>query len=64
MPASISGWRRMACRIFSKPIPIPKSLSIRNLAEAAKHDGLDYPELLERLLQLGIGRARALDWAA
>lgn len=67
----IDGYARIDFRLslegvpyFLEANPNPEIAREEEFAQAAKYDGLDYPELLERLLQLGIGRARALDWAA
>ncbi len=67
----IDGYARIDFRLSADGIPYfleanpnPEIAHDQEFAEAAKHDGLPYPELLERLLQLGISRARALDWAA
>ena len=46
--------------IFSKPIPIPKSPRARNSPPPRSHDGLSYPDLLERIMALGMQRAAAI----
>jgi D-alanine-D-alanine ligase len=43
--------------------PNPEIAEIEEFASAAKHDGLPYPELLQRLLLLGIRRAGAANGA-
>lgn len=67
----IDGYARIDFRLaadgtpyFLEANPNPEIAHEQEFAEAAEYDGLPYPDLLERLLQLGIGRARALDWAA
>ena len=58
-PASISAWRPTARRISSRPIPIPKSPRARNSPRRRCTTGSTYPDLLNRILALGISRARS-----
>jgi len=44
---------------FIEANPNPEIAKNQEFATAAKHDGLDYPELLHRILALGISRAKA-----
>jgi D-alanine-D-alanine ligase len=44
---------------FIEANPNPEIAKSQEFATAAKHDGLDYPELLHRILTLGISRAKA-----
>ena len=44
---------------FIEANPNPEIAKSQEFAEAAKHDGLDYPALLNRILALGISRAKA-----
>jgi D-alanine-D-alanine ligase len=44
---------------FIEANPNPEIAKSQEFATAAKHDGLDYPALLNRILALGISRARA-----
>jgi D-alanine-D-alanine ligase len=44
--------------------PNPEIARIEEFASAAKHDGLEYPELLHRILALGMSRAGATGVAA
>ncbi|MGE0659681.1 MAG: ATP-grasp domain-containing protein [Reyranellaceae bacterium] len=66
----IDGYARIDFRLSTDGVPYfleanpnPEIARSQEFAEAAQHDGLDYPDLLERLLQLGISRARALEYA-
>lgn len=66
----IDGYARIDFRLSAEGVPYfleanpnPEISREEEFAASAKHDKIDYPELLERLLQLGIGRARALEWA-
>jgi len=49
---------------FLEANPNPEIAKIEEFAEAARHDGLKYPELLQRILQLAIGRAKAAGFGA
>jgi D-alanine-D-alanine ligase len=49
---------------FLEANPNPEIAKIEEFAEAAKHDGIKYPELLQRILQLGLARAKAAGFAA
>jgi len=40
--------------------PNPEIAEIEEFAQAAKHDGMPYPELLNRIVTLGINRAKAV----
>lgn len=44
---------------FIEANPNPEIAKSQEFATAAKHDGLDYPDLLQRILTLGIRRAKA-----
>jgi D-alanine-D-alanine ligase len=44
---------------FIEANPNPEIASSQEFATAARHDGLDYPDLLHRILTLGISRAKA-----
>ncbi len=44
---------------FLEANPNPEIAKIEEFAEAAQHDGLKYPDLLQRILTLGISRARS-----
>jgi D-alanine-D-alanine ligase len=44
---------------FIEANPNPEIAKSQEFATAAKHDGLDYPDLLQRILALGIRRAKA-----
>jgi D-alanine-D-alanine ligase len=44
---------------FIEANPNPEIAKSQEFATAAQHDGLDYPELLHRILTLGISRAKA-----
>src|SRR6185312_2252959 len=44
---------------FIEANPNPEIAKSQEFATAAQHDGLDYPALLQRILALGIRRAKA-----
>jgi D-alanine-D-alanine ligase len=44
---------------FIEANPNPEIAKSQEFATAARHDGLDYPELLHRILMLGMSRAKA-----
>ena len=44
---------------FIEANPNPEIAKSQEFATAARHDGLEYPELLNRILTLGIRRAKA-----
>jgi D-alanine-D-alanine ligase len=44
---------------FIEANPNPEIAKSQEFATAARHDGLDYPDLLHRILTLGINRAKA-----
>jgi len=44
---------------FIEANPNPEIAKSQEFATAAQHDGLDYPDLLQRILALGISRAKA-----
>jgi D-alanine-D-alanine ligase len=46
---------------FIEANPNPEIAKSQEFATAARHDGLDYPGLLHRILALGISRAKASD---
>lgn len=62
----LDGYARVDFRLSAENVPYfleanpnPEIARIEEFAEAASHDGLSYPELLQRILTLGIRRARA-----
>ncbi|MGH6933610.1 MAG: D-alanine--D-alanine ligase family protein [Dongiaceae bacterium] len=62
----LDGYARIDFRLSADGIPYfleanpnPEIARIEEFAEAAQHDGLKYPDLLQRILALGIGRAKA-----
>jgi D-alanine-D-alanine ligase len=44
---------------FLEANPNPEIAKIEEFADAARHDGLKYPDLLQRIVTLGISRARS-----
>ena len=44
---------------FIEANPNPEIAKSQEFAQSARHDGLDYPEVLHRILTLGISRAKA-----
>jgi D-alanine-D-alanine ligase len=62
----LDGYSRIDFRLSADDIPYcleanpnPEIAKIEEFAEAALHDGLKYPDLLSRILTLGISRARS-----
>jgi D-alanine-D-alanine ligase len=62
----LDGYARIDFRLSADGIPYyieanPNAEIARNeeFASAAKHDGLDYPDLIQRILALGLSRAGA-----
>ncbi len=62
----LDGYARIDFRLSADGIPYyieanpnPEIARSEEFASAAKHDGLDYPELIQRILALGISRAGA-----
>ncbi len=62
----LDGYARVDFRLSADGIPYfleanpnPEVARSEEFAEAARHDGLAYPDLLRRILALGIGRARS-----
>jgi D-alanine-D-alanine ligase len=62
----LNGYARIDFRLapdgafyFIEANPNPEIAKSQEFATAAKHDGLDYPELLHRILALAISRAKA-----
>src|SRR5436190_9366375 len=60
----LDGYARIDFRLTADGIPYyieanpnPEIARVEEFASAAQHDGLDYPDLLHRILALGIGRA-------
>jgi D-alanine-D-alanine ligase len=43
---------------FIEANPNPEIAQSEEFAQAALHDGLDYPDLLNRIINLGISRGR------
>ena len=63
----LDGYARIDFRLSEDGIPYfieanpnPEIARIEEFAQAALHDGLKYPALLERILQLGIRRTKAI----
>jgi D-alanine-D-alanine ligase len=44
---------------FIEANPNPEIAESQEFAKAARHDGIDYPDLLHRIVTLGIRRAKA-----
>jgi D-alanine-D-alanine ligase len=66
----LDGYSRVDFRLSDDGIPYfleanpnPEIARIEEFAEAARHDGLKYPDLLQRILALGISRARSAGYA-
>jgi D-alanine-D-alanine ligase len=62
----LDGYARIDFRLSAAGIPYfieanpnPEIAKSQEFATAARHDGLDYPDLLHRILALGINRAKA-----
>ncbi|WGS19661.1 ATP-grasp domain-containing protein [Bradyrhizobium sp. ISRA464] len=62
----LDGYARIDFRLSADGIPYfieanpnPEIAKSQEFATAARHDGLDYPDLLQRILALGISRAKA-----
>jgi D-alanine-D-alanine ligase len=62
----LDGYARIDFRLTAEGIPYfieanpnPEIAKSQEFALAAQHDGLDYPDLLHRILTLGISRAKA-----
>jgi len=62
----LDGYARIDFRLSADGIPYfieanpnPEIAKSQEFATAARHDGLDYPDLLHRILALGISRAKA-----
>ena len=60
----IDGYARIDFRLSNDGVPYfidanpnPEIARSQEFAESAKHDGLDYPDLLNRILSLGLARA-------
>lgn len=67
----LDGYARVDFRLGADGVPYyleanpnPEIAKIEEFAEAAKHDGLKYPELLQRILQLAIARGKAAGFGA
>jgi D-alanine-D-alanine ligase len=67
---SLDGYARIDFRLSTDGIPYflevnpnPEIAQSQEFATAAKHDGLAYPDLLQRIVTLGINRANALIYA-
>src|SRR4051794_14392039 len=63
---ALDGYARIDFRLSTEGIPYfieanpnPEIAKSQEFATAARHDGLDYPDLLHRILALGISRAKA-----
>jgi D-alanine-D-alanine ligase len=66
----LDGYSRVDFRLSADGVPYfleanpnPEIARIEEFAEAARHDGLKYPDLLQRILALGISRARSAGYA-
>ena len=57
-PASISASRADGTPYFIEANPNPEIAKIEEFAQSALHDGLKYPDLLNRILALGLNRAK------
>ena len=57
--ASIFAWSADGTPYFIEANPNPEIAKSQEFATAAKHDGIEYPDLLHRILMLGISRAKA-----
>jgi D-alanine-D-alanine ligase len=64
--ADLGGYARIDFRLTADGIPYfieanpnPEIAKSQEFATAAREDGLDYPNLLHRILALGISRAKA-----
>ena len=62
----LDGYARVDFRLSADGIPYfleanpnPEIAKSQEFATAARHDGLDYPDLLQRIVALGISRAKA-----
>ena len=62
----LDGYARIDFRLSADDVPYfleanpnPEIAKIEEFADAARHDGLKYPDLLQRILTLGISRARS-----
>jgi D-alanine-D-alanine ligase len=62
----LDGYARIDFRLSADDVPYfleanpnPEIAKIEEFADAARHDGLKYPDLLQRILALGISRARS-----
>ncbi|MBL9036805.1 MAG: ATP-grasp domain-containing protein [Rhodospirillaceae bacterium] len=67
----LDGYARVDFRLSADGVPYfleanpnPEIAKIEEFATAAKHDGIKYPELLQRILQLAIARAKAAGFSA
>ena len=67
----LDGYARIDFRLSADGVPYfleanpnPEIAKIEEFAEAAKHDGMKYPELLQRILHLAIARGKAAGFAA
>ena len=61
----LDGYNRIDFRLTAEGVPYfleanpnPEIASKEEFAAAAAHDGLAYPDLLNRILELGLSRAR------
>jgi D-alanine-D-alanine ligase len=62
----LDGYARIDFRLSAEGIPYyieanpnPEIAKIEEFASAARHDGIEYPELIQRIVMLGISRAGA-----
>jgi D-alanine-D-alanine ligase len=62
----LDGYARIDFRLSAEGVPYyieanpnPEIARIEEFAAAARHDGLEYPDLLQRIVALGIARAGA-----
>lgn len=63
----LDGYSRIDFRLTADGVPYfleanpnPEIAKVEEFAEAALHDGIEYPELLQRILALGISRSRSI----
>jgi D-alanine-D-alanine ligase len=67
----LDGYARVDFRLAADGVPYfleanpnPEIAKIEEFAEAAKHDGIKYPDLLHRILLLAIARGKAAGFSA
>jgi D-alanine-D-alanine ligase len=67
----LDGYARIDFRLSSEEVPYyieanpnPELAQIEEFASSAKHDGIPYDKLLQRIVALGLSRARSAEVAA